>query len=114
MGVYQYTLRKDTKTVEGMKIGRYAYAYKHSNRAYECKPYRQRVNITEAAGERAAEALPDLEYAIMGEWKHAVHPYDVAVIKLKKVVPSFADTIIPGEVVGYIYKVGRKFIFQKA
>ena len=116
MGVYQYTLRKETQTVDGTKIGRYGYAYKHSyfrhyNQDRYATMYNRLVGSVEAAADRAFEANSDLEYAAIGEWKYASEDEGLTVIKIKK--SSFADDTANHEVVGFLKKQGRKFKFVK-
>lgn len=116
MGVYQYTLRKETKTVDGVKIGRYGYAYKHSyfrhyNQDRYATMYNRLVGSVEAAADRAFEANADLEYAAIGEWKYANEGEGLTVIKVKNA--SFADDTSKHEVVGYLKKEGRKFKFVR-
>jgi len=116
MGVYQYTLRKDTKIVDGVKIGRYAYGYKHSyfrhyNQDRYAKMYSRLVGSVEAAADRAFEANADLEYAVIGDWKYASEGEGLTVIKVKNA--SFADDTAKHEFVGYLKKDGRKFKFIK-
>ena len=116
MGVYQYTLRKETKVVDGIKIGRYGYAckhtyFRHSNHDRYAKMYNRLVGSVEAAADRAFEANADLEYAAIGEWKFASDPDGLAVIKVN--TPSFADDTARNEIVGYLKKEGRKFKFIK-
>ena len=116
MGVYQYTLRKDTKIVDGVKIGRYAYGYKHSyfrhyNQDRYAKMYNRLVGSVEAAAVRAFEENPDLEYAVIGDWKYASEGEGLTVIKVKNA--SFADDTAKHEFVGYLKKDGRKFKFVR-
>jgi hypothetical protein len=109
MGVYRYTLRKETKVIDGLVIGRFGFAYKESFWS-EGGAYKRRVAQALAAAERARYDLPDLRYAIMGEFKDcADQPY--AVFDCDTKTESFSDTKTPGVVVGHIRKVGRKYVF---
>lgn len=109
MGVYQYTLRKGTKDVDGLTIGRYAFAYKLSNRLHETGPYKRMAAIKEAAAERAADAQPDLMFAIVGDWPTKDDARTV--FRIDRAYASFADYHAPGDVVGHLMKVGRGYKF---
>lgn len=107
MGIYCYTLRKATIQVGDMTIGRTAYAFKDGWGASESA----RAKRLYAAAERARAANPDLEYVIMGDFNDArVEP--TPVFKVSKQLDSFFDSRAPGELVGHLSKVGRRFVFE--
>jgi hypothetical protein len=119
MGVYVYTLRKNTiKAIDNdigapIDIGITAYAYKCSYNGggrYERLVARQR-----ASAERARDANPNLVLVTFGSPKD----YDFSregkmeVYRVKPTLTSFYDTEAPGEKVGYLTKTGRKFVFTR-
>lgn len=110
MGTYCYTLRTQTKTVDGMTIGRLSYAYKYSFWR-ESGAYRRRVAIMESHADNARYKNPDLEYVILGEFSNA-EKEKIPVFKIPKTLITHMDSSVPGTLVGYLSKHGRKYIFE--
>ena len=119
MGIYVYTLRKNTLKATDMDIGApieigvTAYAYKESwNRS---GAYNRMTARMHSMAERARDANPNLVLVTFGDPKD----YDFSrggkmeVYRVKPWLTSFYDTESPGEKVGYIYKSGRKFEFER-
>lgn len=119
MGIYIYTLRKNTIKATDMDIGApinigvTAYAYKQSNSgggAYN----RMRARM-HALANRAREANPNLVVVTLGNPKD----YDfgsegkMAVYRTSPHLEYFYDTVNPGELIGYLYKRNRKFEFER-
>lgn len=73
MGMYQYTLRAGTKTVDGVEIARYGYAYK---RGWEWQPGRhdgsigRKIAAYDAQAADAAYKNRHVTHAIVGEWSY--------------------------------------------
>lgn len=60
MGIYCYTMRKDVKEVNGMRIGRFAYAFKDGWGASRTRTAQRLFSFAE----KARDALPDIEYIV--------------------------------------------------
>ena len=119
MGIYCYTLRKNTiKAIDmdvgaPIEIGITKYAYKESwNPTKEHKMLTARAH---AAAERARDANPNLVLVTFGDPKE--HGFDesanMTVYRCSPEMEYFMDHKAPGEAVGYIYKVGKKFQFER-
>jgi len=119
MGIYVYTLRKNTLKATDMdvgapiEIGVTAYAYKESYRG--SGEYSRTTARLHSMADRAREANPNLVLVTFGDPKD----YDfsrggkMAVYRVKPTMTSFYDTQAPGEQVGYLFKNGRKFEFER-
>lgn len=119
MGIYVYTLRKNTLTaidmdiVAPVQIGIVAYAYKHSW-GWDSPVYKRNTARLHSMAEKARAANPNLELVTFGNPKD----YDfsrggkMAVYRVKPWLTSFYDTSAPGELAGYLFKNGRKFEFE--
>lgn len=120
MGIYCYTLRKSTiKAVDmdinaPIEIGVTKYAYKESFWS-ESKAYKMLTARSHAAAERARNANPNLVLITHGDPKD--HDFDrYGAMDVRRVTPDleyFMDSKLPGEVVGKLYKVGKKFEFER-
>ena len=119
MGIYVYTLRKNTIKATDMDIGApvdigvTAYAYKefyNGNAAYNRHTARMH-----SMAERARDANPNLVLVTWGNPKD--HDFaregKMAVFRTSPTMEYFHDSRAPGEVVGYLYKNGRKFEFER-
>lgn len=119
MGIYCYTLRKNTIKATDMDIGApieigiTQYAYKESwngNGAYN-----RMVGKAHAAAERAREANPNLVLVVMGNPKE--NDFDrypnMTVYRCRPDMEFFMDHKAPGEAIGYLYKVGKKYEFER-
>ena len=119
MGIYVYTLRKNTFKATDMdsgapvQIGVTAYAYKHAW-GWDHPAYKRNTARMHSMAERARAANPNLELVTFGNPKD----YDfsrggkMAVYRVKPWLTSFYDTSAPGELAGYLFKNGRKFEFE--
>ncbi len=107
MGVYCYTLRKQTRQIDGVTIGRTAYAYKDHWDAYR-SPFVARQH---AAAERARNANPKLTRVIMGDWKYAATE-PLPVFEISEGLTAFMDHKSPGPVVGYVTKSGGRYRYK--
>jgi hypothetical protein len=120
MGIYVYTLRKNTVSAidadigAPIEIGVTAYAYKYYWRG-DSPSYNRLTARMEAMAELAREANPNLVLVTFGSPKE--HDFDrdgkMAVYRVKPTMTSFYDTEAPGEKVGYLCKRGRKFVFER-
>jgi hypothetical protein len=113
MGVYTYTLRSQTKVVAGRTIGRFAYAYKNSF-WNESGVYRRRVALMHHHAENARLALPNVCYAIAGDFRDITEAAPSAVFEFGPNCDSYSDSRLPGKVVGYLSRRGRKLHFEPA
>lgn len=111
MGMYQYTRRTETKTVAGIKVGRFAYAYKLS--AYDgWQPNSGRSNRTvrlfESQADRAYGKTKNVEFFVVADsFNQAEHPVGLPVFRITGDVIQFTESA--GEYVGTLKKVGKKF-----
>ena len=119
MGIYVYTLRKNTLKAIDMdisapiEIGVTAYAYKESWR--RDGDYNRTTARLHSMAESARYANPNLVLVTFGNPKD--HDFDreskMAVYRVKPTMTYFYDTETPGEQVGYLFKNGRKFEFER-
>lgn len=115
MGVYCYTLRKDTKIVEGLKIARYGYAYK--DRFWADGAFNRLTARAHSFAESAQYALKDsVDGVIIGEWEYAKND-KLPIMKVKDLPSCHVDcnSFNRGdyEIIGYLVKVGRKFKIER-
>jgi hypothetical protein len=119
MGIYVYTLRKnpvkaiDMDTGAPIDIGVTAYAYKESWNSNA--DYNRMTARMHAAAARARDANPNLVLTTFGDPKNQnfdAHP-KMAVFRTSPEMTYFYDTKAPGELVGYLFKNGRKFEFER-
>jgi hypothetical protein len=119
MGIYVYTLRKNTLKATDMdvgapiEIGVTAYAYKESYRGGG--EYNRMTARMHSMAERARASNPNLVLVTFGDPKD--HDFDcdskMAVYRVRPTMTHFYDTQAPGEQVGYLFKDGRKFKFER-
>ena len=118
MGIYIYTLRKntvkaiDTEIGAPIEIGVTAYAYKESwNR---CGAYNRMTARMHSMAERARDANPNLVLVTFGNPKdNDFSKHSMPVYRVSPKMTSFYDTEAPGELVGYLSKQGRKIVFER-
>lgn len=118
MGVYCYTLRKnpikafDMDTGAFIEIGTFMYAYKESWN--DSPEYKRKVARAHAFAEKARDANPNLVIVTIGNpAENDFDKYAMTVYRCSPNLESFMDTNIPGESIGYLRKVGRKFLFER-
>ena len=119
MGIYCYTLRKNTIKAIDMDIGAPTeigvteYAYKNSWNGGGA--HNRMVGRAHAAAERARDANPNLVMVVMGNPKE--HDFDhypnMTVYRCSPDMEYFMDHKAPGEAIGYLYKEGKKFQFER-
>jgi len=119
MGIYVYTLRKNTLKVTDMDIGApieigvtdFAYKEYWDGGAV----YKRTTARLHSMADRARNANPNLVLVTFGNPKD--HNFDrdgkMAVYRVKPTMTHFYDTGVPGEQVGYLYQNGRKFEFER-
>lgn len=120
MGIYCYTLRKNTVNAIDMDIGApieigiTEYAYKESF-WNDSGSYKRMTARLHACAERARDANPNLVLVTMGNPKN--HDFDregnMTVFRVSPTFEYFFDSKTPGEVVGYLCKNGRKLEFER-
>jgi hypothetical protein len=120
MGIYVYTLRKNTIKATDMDIGAPVqigvteYAYKESYSRGGA--YNRMTARMHALAERAREANPNIALVTWGNPKNYDFstPYsNMAVYQTSPGMEYFCDTANPGEMVGYLYKRNGKFEFER-
>ena len=119
MGIYVYTLRKNTIKATDMDIGAPVqigvtqYAYKVSYSAGGS--YNRLTARMHTMAERAREANPNVVLVTWGNPKdYDFSPFgSMAVYRTRADMTSFYDTVNPGEIVGYLYKRNGKFEFER-
>lgn len=118
MGIYVYTLRKNTIQAIDMDIGapveigvtKYAYKDSWNGGAH----YKRMTGRAHAAAERARDANPNLVLVTFGDPKD--HNFDrdgMTVYRTNPNMTYFYDTKAPGEPIGVLYKRGKKFEFER-
>ena len=119
MGIYCYTLRKNTiKAIDmdigaPIEIGVTKYAYKESFWT-QSKEYKMLTARAHNAAERARDANPNLVLVTFGDPKE--HNFDRDGMTIYRTSPNmeyFMDSKTPGEPVGVLYKRGKKFEFER-
>lgn len=120
MGTYCYTLRKnpivaiDADDRAPVAIGFAKYAYKYSWMT-ENPAYARAVGRSHAQAEKARKANPDLTLITIGDPKE--HDFDrygpMAVREVSDRLTSFMDSQSPGKLVGFLYKFGKSYSFEK-
>jgi len=120
MGTYAYTLRKnpiiaiDKDIGAPIAIGITKYAYKVSwNHSAD---YNRLVGRMETLAEKARDANPNLVMTTFGDPKE--HDFDrygpMAVYRTSPTMTSFYDSQSPGTLIGFMYKSGKSFIFERS
>ena len=114
MGMYQYTRRTETKTIAGVKLGRFAYAYKLS--AYDgWQPNSSRSNRTvrlfESHADRAYTKTKNVEFFVVADsFDAAEFGNGLPVFQITGEVSQFTECATDvGKYVGTLKKVGKKF-----
>ena len=108
MGQYRYTLRAATRTISGMEIGRYGYAYKLGFDHYPGARNR-RIAAFEAQAEDAAYKNRGLRHFIVGEFTE-VAATPVPVFETEAIVPAFTEES-RCQVIGHLIREGRSLRF---
>lgn len=128
MGIYVYTMRKDSIVVDGIHIGRFAFAYKMGR---DWQPggktsiyiddkktgrLRAKMNRTvlmlEAAAERARNALPHIEHIVAIDSFKDIKKYGrTEVFKIPTDMEMFIEEL-PERHVGYLIAEGKSFRYQ--
>jgi hypothetical protein len=119
MGIYVYTLRKNTIKATDMDIGapvqigvtQYAYKVSYSGGG----SYNRLTARMHTMAQRAREANPNVVLVTWGNPKdYDFSPFGKMIVyRTRADMTSFYDTASPGEIVGYLYKRNGKFEFQR-
>ena len=119
MGIYVYTLRKNTVSAidadigAPIEIGVTAYAYKYYWRG-DSPSYNRLTARMEAMAGLAREANPNLVLVTFGDPKNNdFSKHSMPVYRVSPKMTSFYDTEAPGELVGHLRKKGRTFEFER-
>ena len=122
MGVYVYTLRKNTiKAIRDLgdagqpegEIGYIDFAYKSWTVWDEPGYFRRAVGRSHAQAKKAREANPELDLIVWGNpKKHDFKDGFMEVFQVSKTKSAWYDTEDPGKKVGYLAKQGRKYVFK--
>ena len=120
MGTYVYTLRKNpVKAIDmdigaPIEIGVTAYAYKDHG-SWMNADYRRLIARARASASRARKANPNLVLVTFGDPKNQNFDRNnkMEVYRTSPEMTYFYDTNAPGELVGYLFKNGRKFEFER-
>ena len=115
MGTYVYTRRAETKTIAGVTIGRFAFAYKYSQfDGWYPGGKNRTVRMLESFAAKAAEKTPNVEFFVIGDFERAA-----ACNSLVYQMPTtfgpieyFIEEPTGAKVVGTLRKVGRKFVLS--
>ena len=124
MGLYQYTMRKDTIVVGGVQIGRFGYAYKIGRdwmpggvtSQYNPKTGRSKINraviLFQKAADRARASFPDVEYVVVANaFSNASNSSEgLPVYRVDKNDTQFTEEL--GKPVGYLTRVGRSYQYS--
>jgi hypothetical protein len=111
MGTYVYTRRAETKNVDGVTIGRFAFAYKYSHLDGWYPGGKNRaVRMMEYRAVKAAEKNPNVEFFVVGAFDRAA-ACNSLVYQMPKDVEYFIEEPTDAKVVGTLQKVGRKYVF---
>ena len=124
MGVYQYTRRSDTKTIDGLKLARYAFAYKlgcdgwfPSNTSWYSK-VNGSVKRIEAFACRALEKTKDCDFFIVADSFNPEYATETVGIPVFRISDRYRDAYQfteeasdIGVLCGYLYRRGKKIRF---
>ena len=110
MGLYQYTLRSDTKTVEGTEIGHYQFAYKLSYR-WDDRRYDFMCDTKSRHAANAREKLAHVRYFVQGEWGYADDKEGLPIYRAEDGPRAEFTEEMPKRwpIVGVLRRTGRKF-----
>lgn len=110
MGLYHYTLRAETKTIDGIEIGRYGFAYKERFDALSSP----RVCAMRSRGEDASFTNSKVRHFIMADSFKEACEEGYYVFQIDRCPSALVTETIRGAiVVGYIRKVGGRFVFRR-
>jgi hypothetical protein len=106
MGVYCYTRRKELRTVDGITMVRFAFAYK--DHFWEKQtPVQARKH---AAAARAYDETDKIKYGVVGDWADATKE-GMRVFRITDEESYFMDTR-SHEDIGFVHRKGRKWYIE--
>ncbi len=109
MAIYQYTLRADTKVVDGIEIGRYGYAYKESSSLRKF-PGSSATAAIESKGEDAAHRHRHVRHFIMADSFKTAADDSYAVIEIDREPSAVRSGFgMEPKIVGYLKRSGRNY-----
>jgi hypothetical protein len=111
VGIYVYTLRAETRNIDGREIGTMKFAYKIHN-YWRGDPgygsYTRSIAVFHALAEKARWKNRDLTLVILGDFKNAERER-LPVHEISTRRSDWADTDTLGPIVGHVEKVGRGY-----
>jgi hypothetical protein len=115
MAIYWDTIRSETKVVDGIEIGRYAYAYKESSsqRNYPGGPGR-RVSLAESHASDAQHRNMKVRHFVCADSFKTATEDGYWVWQIDR-DPPLSLCSIPKDalIVGYLRKEGGRFVFRR-
>lgn len=113
MGINVYSLRSDTRIIDGIEIARYGCAYKVSSRFSPAE-----INRATSVGEKALAKIGDrVSHYIIGEWAHIgdteLRIYPVAKVHKLAALSHDGQFRYGDRQVGYLIREGRRIVFKK-
>ena len=117
MGVYQYTRRAETKTVEGVRIGRFDFAYKlgscgwHPSNEGNWTSSNRTVKVMEAHAERALAKTRDVKYFIIGKFNNLGKHFNRLPVYEINDISQFTEELGTPPV-GWLIREGKSLRFE--
>jgi hypothetical protein len=119
MGTDQYTLRGESKVIDGIEIARYAHAYKHSWDRFPGARDRK-VSLTERFADDAVYKHKSVRHFIIGDHFWDCETSETPVFELRaeteRLRAGYADTgkylSESARVIGYLVKSGRRYTIR--
>ncbi len=111
MGVYESTLRSETRVISGIEIGRFTYAYKHS---WDNMPggRSRTVRRAEFHAETAADKNRKVRHFIMADSFDEATKEGYFVHQIDRDPPMSCSELRDSKVIGYIRRDGRRFVLH--
>ena len=113
MGIYVYTRRASTKTIAGVTIGRFAFAYKYSTfDGWYPGGKNRTVRLMESHATRAYDKSPEVEFFVFGDFERAARTNSLVFQMPKDTTQIVEEPSAECKVVGTLRKVGRRFVLS--
>lgn len=108
MGIYQYTLRADTKHVGGLEIAHYQFAYKLTS--WPSAEFERRMDNYSRHADNARAKLGHVRHFVQGPWDYAED--GLPVFACDGLRSEFTEEWRDRPIVGVLRKVGRKYVLR--
>lgn len=109
MGIYQYTLRADTKTVGGLEIAHYQFAYKVTG--WPSAAFERRMDNCSRHAENARAKLRHVRHWVQGQWDYAADKSGLPVYACPDGLRSeFTEEWKDRPIVGVLRKVKGRYV----